>query len=64
MFRLEFDDDRKNGGNRGKYKMKTICNSVAYAKELEKGKLLGHYYLVTWNDYLEEEITKEPTSAI
>lgn len=41
MFQQKFD---KN--NRKKYKVKIICNSMAYAKESNSNDLLNLYYLI------------------
>ena len=53
------------GSNEGnKYKLKAICDSAVYARELKSGHLPGLYYLVFWKDYLKEENNREPYSAI
>ena len=45
------------GDNKGnKYKVKAICDSAVYARELA-GHLPGLYYLVSWKGYLEEKNT-------
>ncbi len=51
-------------GNSEEYKVETICDSKVYAKESDSGQLPSLYYLVLWKDYLEEENTWEPTSAV
>lgn len=33
-------------GNKEKYKIEKICNSIIYTKEFETGHLPGLYYLV------------------
>ena len=57
---LEFEA----GGDNEEYEVEGICNSVVYAKESEAGHLPGLYYLVSWKDYLEDESTWEPASAV
>ena len=39
---LKFED----GGNNKEYKMKSICDSTVYARELEAGYLPSFYYLI------------------
>ena len=51
------------GNNSGEYKVETIRNNTVYARE-SKGHLPGLYYLVSWKEYLEEENTWEPASAV
>lgn len=38
--------------NNKKYKVKVICKSEVYIRELE-GHLSSFYYLVSWKSYLE-----------
>ena len=52
------------GDNKGgEYKLEAIRDNMVYTKE-SAGHLPGLYYLVSWKDYLEEENTWEPTSAV
>ena len=46
---LEFDKS-----NDMEYKVKTICNSVVYAKEIDR-HLLRLYYLVVWKGYSKKK---------
>ena len=48
----------------GEYEVEAIRDSAVYARELESGRLLGLYYLVSWKRYPEEKNTWEPASAI
>lgn len=57
--RTEFEASDKE-----EYEVEEIQNNVVYAKELEKGYLLGLYYLVSWKGYLEEENTWESMLAV
>ena len=54
----EFD-----AGDNKEYEVEAIIDSAVYAKEAE-GHLPGLYYLVSWKNYLEEESTWEPFSAV
>lgn len=46
-FRQKFDNGDNNGHkNNSKYNVKAIRDSAIYAKESERGQLLGLYYLV------------------
>ena len=56
----ELDAGNNEGGE---YKVKAICDSAIYARE-STGHLPRLYYLVSWKDYLEEENTWEPASAV
>lgn len=50
-------------GNNKKYKLKVIWDNAVHTKEVD-GYLLGLYYLVIWNDYLEKENTWELFSTV
>ena len=43
--------------------MEAIWDSAIYVNK-EEGQVPGPYYLVAWKEYLEEENTWEPSSAI
>ena len=43
-------------GNHKEYEVKTIWDSIVYAKEVDR-HLLGLYYLVIWKGYLKKENT-------
>lgn len=53
-----------DNGNSKEYKVEAIHDIEIYIKELDKGYLLGFYYLISWKGYLEEEITLELALAI
>lgn len=42
-------------GNINEYKIKSIWNSIIYAKKLVTRQLLMLYYLVLWKNYLQKE---------
>lgn len=58
MSQMKFKND-----NTKKYKFEAICNSMVYSNKSEI-YLLGFYYIVLLKNYLEEENTLKPTSAI
>ncbi len=54
-----------NKGNNEWYRVKAICDSEVYTKELDSTHhLLGLYCLVLWKGDLEKENTWEPALAI
>ena len=57
---LEFEDDSEGK----EYEIEAICNSAVYAEESESGQLPGLYYLISWNDFPEENNSWEPAPAI
>ena len=57
----EFDFE---AGNNKKYQVEAIWDSVVYTNKLERGHLLGLYYLIVWKCYLEEESIWELASAM
>ena len=50
-------------GNIKEYKIDSIWDSAVYIKKLIR-QLLGHYYLVLWKNYFEEENIWESILAI
>lgn len=58
---MKFDDGK---GKSNKYEVEAIRNGAIYIRELERGHLLGLYYLILWKDYSKEEIIWEPASII
>ena len=44
-------------GEGEEYEVEAICDSAAYARELDSSHLPGLYYLVSWKSYPEEENT-------
>ena len=58
---MEFDLEDNHSG---KYKVEAIWDSMIYARKSELGYLLGLYYLIVWERYLEEKNIWEPVSTV
>ena len=50
--------------NEKEYKVKQICDSMLYIKELEARHLSRLYYLIFWKGYPDKKITWKPALAI
>ena len=50
--------------NDKEYKFEAIIDSVVYGQQTNNNQMSGLYYLILWKDYLEEENSREPSSAV